>query len=350
MNFILKLKKESKELRSKFFKTIDRLKLKVAEKGIKKITFITISGVILIFLFWLFYSRIEVLFFKKIQFNSYEQTASIRNSILSKKYQEARPIFKKDVEYPQLAAQAALSIRINENNNAKILFSKNEEKALPIASLTKLVSAIIVLENYKLDDKITVSSSAATKEGDANFFAQGEVFYVNDLLSALLIESSNKATQALADAIGEKKFIDLMNSKTKEIGMENSFFINPTGLDPDKPQTKFNYSTANDLAMLARNLIEMPLIQELTTLKRRNVYLAEDGFHHQARSTNELLGEIPNILIGKTGNTPLAQKCLLIVYQSPNKDGYIISIILNAQDNFAEMRKLVNWTMNSYKW
>ncbi len=162
-----------------------------------------------------------------------------------------------------------------------------------------------------------------------------------ELLYPLLIESNNDAAIILAGIIGEEAFVDLMNLEAKNLGLNNTYFANPTGLDPDFIADPINYSTVRDLAKFARYLTtEKPLIWDISTIP-------EFG---NATNTNELLGKISGIIGGKTGETPRAGECFLLVVGAPKNKGYVINVILNSKNHFEEMEKLIGWVKYAYKW
>jgi len=245
------------------------------------------------------------------------------------------------VEEPsEIQAKAAFSLKVNEEGTWQILYQKNIKQKLPIASLTKLMTALVVLENYQLDLPIKISKKAVEQEEDSGQLKIGETLTVENLLYIMLIESSNDAAYALAEAIGVDNFVDIMNWETKSLGLKNTHFTNPTGLDDPK-----NYSTAQDLAILTKNLLKKPLLWEILGTPEYDLYLPDGTLHHKLKNTNELLGKIPGIIGGKTGWSPQAQGCFLLVLKK-GKGEYFINIILGAEDRFAEMQKLIQLTVN----
>jgi D-alanyl-D-alanine carboxypeptidase len=316
-----------------------------------RILIFALIGAALIFLFLVFQKNMGNVFFSVLREKDYSRLAAIRNDILAEKYQDALPLQKHEITDLELGARAAISLRINKDGQEKILFEKNADEKLPIASLTKLMSALVALENIDLGRAVVFSKVAASQEGEANYFHQAEIFYARDLIYSSLLESSNRAVQALAEVVGEKKFVELMNEKAKELGMENTLFFNPTGLDPE-PWSSWphNFSTASDLAILSQELFKIDLIREIAQTKEKDIYQIGVGFHHRMINTNEFLGEVPDIILSKTGQTPLAEKCLIIGVKSPNSDGYVINIILGSSDHFGEMRKMIEWIKNAYRW
>lgn len=231
--------------------------------------------------------------------------------------------------------KAAMSIKI-VSGEENILFKKDKSKKLPIASLTKLMTALIVLENYDLNEEITISANAIMEEGGKNNFKDGEVFSVRNLLYAILVESSNKAAYAMGEKIGIENFIDLMNIKAAELEMTNTHFSDNTGLSSD------SYSTAEDIVKISKHLFEnYPLFKEITAIKEYDLYLSDGSFHHKVVNTNKMLGEM-NIVGGKTGWTIEARGCFMAIQKNPGNSNYFIYVVLGVEDRFAEMGKLIN--------
>jgi len=216
------------------------------------------------------------------------------------------------------------------NNESGAVFDKNADQLRPIASLTKLITALVAKDIYDNSQIIEIDKKTVDQEGLSDFKI-GDKVSVKNLISQMLIESSNDAAYALTLPITEKAFVDLMNLKAKEIGLRNTRFFNVTGLDPDNPRGFYNISTANDLATLANYILKnQPEIFQIT---------ANRDFAEQ--STNELLIDYPEIVGGKTGTTPAAGECFLVVMQKPNKQDYYVNVLLNSKDRFSDMRKII---------
>lgn len=230
-----------------------------------------------------------------------------------------------------LTAKSAISLLVKKSGEEQILFVKNIDEKLPIASLTKLMTAEIVLENYD-------------PENTAEIKGQG-IFKAKDLLYSMLVESSNETANALAGIMGKEKFVELMNEKSKNLELANTHFANASGID-----NPFGFSTARDLSKFSKYLFQNPLIWEILSKPEVDILTADGTFHHKATSTNELLGKIPSILGGKTGETPEALGCLLLVLKAPNGNGYLINIILGSENKFSEMERLVAWLNYAYRW
>ncbi len=254
-------------------------------------------------------------------------------------------------------SQSNLSISINsfdidaksayfvlENDlSEKILFTKKENLLMPIASLTKLMSAIIVIDNIEFDDSIIINKDIEDWQ-EIKTIKIGEEFTVENLLKLSLIESNNSAIIALAKNMTQEKFVELMNAKAKEIGMQNTKFFNETGLDLKDRDS--NVSTAKDLAILSKYiLLNYPEIFDITKEKEFLLCDINNTNCRIVKNTNKLLDDSNlgnRILGGKTGETKIAGGCLILLLRS-NIDGeYYISIILNSNDRFAETKKIIN--------
>ena len=271
---------------------------------------------------------------------------------ISKPFEEM--VFVNLPEKPQkpeldLQVKSAISIKITPHKE-KILFQKEIEKPLPIASLTKLMTALIVFEdpeNYNFSKIVTISKEAAKQEDVPEYgnLKMGEKINIEKLLNLMLIYSSNDAAWAFSEEIGPKYFVEKMNQKTKILGMENTNFVNPTGLDPEnlyfnqENLNDFNYSTVKDLAKLTKYILnEFPLIFEIASTKP--VYPIKNGFSDLS------LSQDINIIGGKTGYTDEAGGCIILVFEK--SENYFINIILGTkgtEGRISEMKKLIDYVL-----
>jgi D-alanyl-D-alanine carboxypeptidase len=233
----------------------------------------------------------------------------------------------------EVNAEAAISVKSNLLGISTVIFEKDSDKKLPIASLTKLMTAVVVLDNYNLSDMIVVGNIADAQDPMKQDVKVGDTMPVESFLQIMLIGSSNKSAYALSEKIGEPMFVELMNKKAKEWGLKSTFFADPTGLNPQ------NVSTAGDLIKLAEHILRSyPKISDISKLKELDV----PNFG-KVINTDQLLGEIPDIICSKTGFTEAAKGCLLLVVNNSKTNDYIINVILGADDRFSEMEKLINW-------
>jgi len=246
-----------------------------------------------------------------------------------------------------LQAKAAISVKLNESGAEKIIFNKNINQPLPIASLTKLMTAVIVLENYDLENTlITISKTAANQENVPNYGNLdkeiGKKFTLEQLLELMLIYSSNDAAWALSEVIEVPNFLEKMNQKAKDLGLENTNFINPHGLDPENLHYDpsvinfYNYSTARDLVKLAQYILkEHPVIFEIS--HKAPLYSIKDGIF-DLFLTQEVIG-------GKTGYTDEAGGCIIFIFKN-ERGSFFVNLILGAPSSSAritEMQKLIDW-------
>jgi D-alanyl-D-alanine carboxypeptidase (penicillin-binding protein 5/6) len=289
------------------------------------------TSLLISFPFWwginIFHKRIENFFF-------WQEIAKNPNFLLAQVSQEInleklKPIIRKEKsEDLDIKAKAALALFINRKGEEKILFDKNSEESLPIASLTKIMTAHVFLKNYNIHNP-----------------------EIANLFYSLLIASDNEAAMKLARLIGEEKFVELMNKEAKNLGLKRTRFFNPSGLDPFPFSSSFNYSTAQDLAKLAFYLLEnQPLIWEISKISELDIYSAEGIFQRRIKNTNELLEKIPEIIGGKTGETPNSKGSLLLILKAPKNKGYLITVILGSENRFLEMEELINWLKTAYQW
>lgn len=251
-----------------------------------------------------------------------------------------------DIEIP---AKGAL---VFETSQKEILFRKNNINApRPIASLTKMMTALAAVENAKLDDIFVVSKKAVATTGEMGNLKVGERISLRALLYTLLMESSNDAAETIAEntfptydgAASREKFIAVMNLKAKTLGLKNTKFADPSGLDPA------NQSSAWDLTQIMQAMLKHDILGQIMQTREIDITNAAGENHHFTNS-NKLLGRLPDIVGGKTGYTEEAGNCMILVVKSPLKDGFIISVVMDAQDRFAETESLIKWTKQAFLW
>lgn len=239
-----------------------------------------------------------------------------------------------------------------EATTGKIIFEKNIDKKLSIASMTKMVAQIIILEDVennkiKWDDVVTVSRNASGMGGSQIYLEEGEKMTVHDLMKGISVASANDATVALAEYISgtEEKFVKRMNDKVKELGLKNTNFMNCTGLDEDN-----HYSTAYDMAMIARDLVLNH--KEIFTFS--SIY--EDYLRENTKNkfwlvnTNKLINFYEGADGLKTGHTDQAGYCLATTAKRNNLR--LIGVILGEENSKVrnnEMVDLLDYGFNNIK-
>ena len=247
------------------------------------------------------------------------------------------PIRDFNVADPIIEARAAI---VTDARSGRILFAQNADKRLPIASITKLMTALVVLERLDLEATYSVSAEDLNLDGLGADFAKGEQLSGHDLLATMLIKSSNDAASVFASTAQGLgiDLVALMNQKAQQLGMLDTKFNDPAGLDDGS-----TYSTAQDLVKLLTATRKNTDITQ--TLTRTSADIA--GRHLE--NTNKLLGKIPGIVIGKTGNTTGALGTMALMSGAGNGEEIIV-IVLGSKDRFGDAEMLVKWTEKAYTW
>lgn len=253
---------------------------------------------------------------------------------------------------PKIYAKSAILI---DETSFKILFQKDSDIKVPIASTTKMMTAMVVLEDYpnKMKDVVTVTREMANVEGSGANLRIGERMSVENLLKGMLIVSGNDAAYSLASYLsGKDDFMKKMNEKAQLLGLNKTFYKDPAGLDDE------GYSSAHDLAILASYAMRH---KEFATIVGTPVttITSEDGrIVHELKNSNRMLRVeeqfyYPFAIGIKTGFTPAAGHCLI---SSAQKDNHrLIAVILNTDENTLtasaeESRKLLDWGFNNWTW
>jgi len=241
----------------------------------------------------------------------------------------------------------AVSAATMDKNSSIILWQKNADEVRSIASISKLMTVLVFLENNPgWQTEITMLPEDESN-GAINNISRGEIVSVEDLFYTSLVASDNNATKALARSTGmtEKDFIDKMNKKAKSLGLSNTKFFEVTGLD------ERNVSTASDILLLAQEAFAKEEIKSATT-KQNYAFSAISGKSHKVYSTDHLLNSYLDIVAGKTGYINAAGYCL--VAEVVSADGQpIISVVLGSasnDDRFKDLKVLSAWVFENYSW
>jgi D-alanyl-D-alanine carboxypeptidase (penicillin-binding protein 5/6) len=269
-------------------------------------------------------------------------------------YSQNLPLYEEKQPLPWKVKDTSLTVDAKsafamDNGTDKVFFEKNAHQRRPIASLTKIMTALVVLEKSSLDDTVTITPKAMDTFGDKKDLVAGEKIRMGDLLKIMWIDSNNAAAYALAEHAGtsEEGFVALMNEKADKLGLKDTRFYNPTGLDEVGGE---NYSTVYDLAQLTQYALKEDLIWQISRTEEATLYSLDRKQRHYVKNTDELLGNMDNIYGGKTGYTTDAGQCLLLVSESADHKRKVISVVLDAKDRFAETRKLVDWVFDNFRW
>lgn len=250
--------------------------------------------------------------------------------------------FKMNVMAKEISSSAKGMVVI-EGNSGEVLYSKNENLELPMASTTKIVTAIVAIENASdLDEKFVVSEKAIGIEGTSIYLKSGEKLSLRELLYGLILASGNDCAVAIAEHIGGlDNFVWLMNQFASNLGLEHTSFKNPHGLDEDG-----HYTSAYDLGMMTAYALRNPIFREIVSTERMVI---EKNDLYQARylkHKNRLLFTDENCIGVKTGFTDNAGRCLVNAHEENGLQ--IISVVLNCQPMFEECDRLTKLAMSEY--
>ncbi len=258
-------------------------------------------------------------------------------------------------EPEQLDARAVAVLDITNNVQ---LYQKNANEKMPLASITKLMTALVTLEYVEPETTITVTRDALSQEGDSTLFAS-ELWKAKDLIDFMLITSSNDAAVALAKHVGALEaregegprlaFIRLMNERASGLGLTSVEFTDETGLDTG-PVTAGAYGSAQDIAKLLAYIVKKKPELIEATMKPYDTFTSNSGITHAARNTNEVIPLIPSLIGGKTGYTELAGGNLAIVFdRSINEPVAVVVLGSTKESRFTDIRKLVDALQHSEK-
>lgn len=239
----------------------------------------------------------------------------------------------------------AKAFSVYDITDQKEIYNRNGDIGLPIASLVKIMTAIVSLENYKTDDQIIIFDSSFGDRG-ANKLNAGEKWILSDLIKFTLISSSNSGAYALSQ--GDESYLDRMNLKANKIGMTDAVFYNTTGIDLNE-NTAGAYATARDVNKMA--IYALKNFREVfhATAMPEMEFMAIGGEKHHVYNTNYFVNKMPDILMSKTGNTVLAGGNLCVIFK--DKNGHDIAITLlgsTTEGRFSDMEKIINVLQYDY--
>ena len=257
------------------------------------------------------------------------------------KYWRPTPqLLDKKIVKPEVTAKSALAYDLTTN---QFLYEKDIKTRIPLASLTKIMTAVIALENIKLDKEFTVTKSAAEVGENTMGLTEGEKLTLEELLYGLVLHSGNDAAETIAQGsqFGRDNFVYLMNKKAENMGLSDTHFTNPSGLEGDGKQ----YSTTYDLLVMTRYALENPeFASVVATVEKELPYSEKHKYLYLFNETN-LLTSYPGVKGVKTGYTGEAGLCL-VTYLEYNGHK-IIAILLNAQNRRQEMKDLLDYSLKT---
>ncbi|HUD20363.1 MAG TPA: D-alanyl-D-alanine carboxypeptidase family protein [Patescibacteria group bacterium] len=237
----------------------------------------------------------------------------------------------------------ATGVVVLDINSGVFMYKRNADVSLSPASTTKILTALVALDSYNLDDVVTIKT--ATVDGQVMGLVPGEQMTVENLLYGALIYSGNDAAWAIADHYpgGEPAFVDAMNKKAQALHLDHSTFTNPVGFDdPNHKMTPIDLAHLGSVALQNKTIAKMVAIPEITISDVTHTYF------YPLKNVNELLGKIPGVGGIKTGWTEEAGENLMTLV---DRNGHkVITVVLHSQDRFGDTEKLINWIFANYQW
>jgi D-alanyl-D-alanine carboxypeptidase (penicillin-binding protein 5/6) len=244
---------------------------------------------------------------------------------------------------PAPSIDAAASMLVNASDG-DVLFTQNIDAQLPMASTTKIMTALLALQYGKLDQQITIGSDAvAAGAGDNSHMgvSQGEILSLRDLLYGLMLPSGDDAAVAIADGISgnQQAFVQLMNARAQFLGLTHTHYANPNGLDAPG-----NYTSASDLVKLAEIAMRNPIFDTIVATQNYTIPATDQHKGYPLSNTNALLSTYDGTEGIKTGTTGNAGACL--VFAALRNDAELIGVVLGAPDDptrYSDARALLDW-------
>jgi D-alanyl-D-alanine carboxypeptidase len=275
-----------------------------------------------------------------------------------------QPIKKKD--FINLTVENTHAGIIFDVDSGVILWEKNATDKRAIASITKLVTAMIVIDRVRdLDEVVTIPKSVLTIEGttvgcptsvicNSEPFHANEKVYLKDVLRSMLMFSANDAATVLAIHISgsEEEFAKLMNARMKEIGAGNTHFCRPSGLELDGNEEAC-YSSAYDIARVMAHLLrhdKYDVLWDIMQTKEATFKSVDGKIEHELKNTDRLVDKLPNLLGAKTGFTPRAGYCLALATTDMSGKHRIVSVVLDDYHRFDDVQEMSAWAFENYVW
>lgn len=290
-----------------------------------------------------------------------------RNAILPLSFEsrehtmEYRPIRKEGI--PDLTLPSAHASVVMDAESGVVLQERNAHERRQIASLTKLMTAMLVVERVKnLDESVIIDREMLQTEGTrvgcprSGFcngvrFQPGERITVESLLKACLMNSANDAALALAKHTGgtAEGFVELMNARARALGLRNTQFCTPSGLEIDGRESEC-YSSAFDVARIASHALRYDILWEFARMSNTTITSTDGKWSHEIFNTDQLLGTFPELIGAKTGFTPLAGYSLLAISSDPDRKHRVVSVVLNDPERWSDIKKMFAWAFQSHYW
>ena len=270
------------------------------------------------------------------------------------------PVRKDGSSDVYLPAGSSVAIDVDSGT---VLHYQNGRKETQIASLTKMMTNVFVVENVAdLNEEATITKEALNLPGtvvgcptsvfcNATRMHVGEKVKVIDLMRATLMNSANDAATALGIHVAgtPEKFVEMMNAKAKTLGLKDTHFCTPSGLEIDGEEDQC-YSTAYDIARIAAYSMQYDVIWNIMRVSDGTFYSSDGKCEHLLKNTDLLLDNLPDCLGGKTGFTPMAGKSLMLGVTDDSKKHRVVAVILNDENRWEDMKTLTGWIFSNYQW
>lgn len=240
-------------------------------------------------------------------------------------------------------ALSAHSAVVLDGATGRVLFEKNAYEERSMASTTKIMTALVALENGSLGDVVTVSRNASGVEGSSIWLGVGEKISLENLLYGLMLQSGNDAAVAIAEHVGGsvEGFAEMMNQKAAELGANNTHFMNPSGLDQEG-----HYTTAYDLALITRHAMSNEMFRTIVSTKNKTIPWEGHEFSRTLKNHNKLLSLYEGCDGVKTGFTKKTGRCL--VSSATRNGSQLIAVTLNAPDDWNDHMSLLDEAFGAY--
>lgn len=250
-------------------------------------------------------------------------------------------LFCQGIAYGSPLSLSAESYVLMDESSGRVLLEKNPHNKMAMASTTKIMTALIALENSNLDDKVRIDERSINIEGSSIYLKNEEIISMEDLLYGLMLRSGNDSAVAIANHVceDEEQFVKLMNEKAKSLNAFNTNFTNPHGLSH-----KDHYSTAYDLALITREAFKYDVFKDIVSAKSHTAHRAENGYF---LNKNKTLWEYPDGDGVKIGYTMAAGRCLV---SSANRNGMrLIAVSLQSPNWFNDHYRLKDYGFDNFK-
>lgn len=277
--------------------------------------------------------------------------------------EEFSPVKKEEFSEDAFAVPSAHASLILDAQSGTILYHNRGTERRQIASLTKVMTALLVMENVRsLDDTVTVTEEISQAEGTVvgcprtgycigNRLVVGEKLSVRDLLRAMLMNSANDAAIALSAHISgsQAAFVEKMNNRAEDLGLRDTHFCTASGLEIEQKEESC-YSTAYDIARVAEKILQYEEIWKIFQTSKMTIVSVDGKYSHDILNTDQILGTLPNIMGVKTGFTPLAGRSLLAVAHNGEGNHPIIAVLLNDPYRWEDVKRMISWAYSAYRW